>query len=119
MFTNIENPTASSTGTTSKTSIIGTYPMAEFFKQGGIIQVNPKVAVNANGYPFITFIDNANKAENVYFSKALAPNYPKDTPITKGFFDDIQVLSLKYEDGSTRLKLSSKGGNRLDAMALL
>tara|TARA_R110000796_G_scaffold118353_5_gene231999 strand:- start:8325 stop:8684 length:360 start_codon:yes stop_codon:yes gene_type:complete len=119
MFTNIENPTAASTGTTSTTSIVGTYSMAEFFKQAGIIQVNPKVNANKNGYPFITFIDGDNKAENVYFSKSLAPSFPKDTAIVKGFFDDIQILNLKYEDGETRLKLSSKGGNRLDAMALL
>jgi hypothetical protein len=116
MFT---QQTVTNPATESKTAILNTWTMQEFFTAFAITQVNPKVAVNKNGYPFITLIDKDNKAENIYFSKTLAPSHPNGMEIVKGFFDSIQIVNLQYETGETRLKLSSKGGNRLDAMGLL
>lgn len=93
--------------------------VAEFVNANNITQINPTVAVSAeNKYPFVTFIDADNKAHNLYFSKGLAPQYPQGTPISKGFFADINVVSY-MKDGEPRMNLSKKGGNRLEISNIL
>tara|TARA_R110000772_G_scaffold125124_4_gene231811 strand:+ start:372 stop:713 length:342 start_codon:yes stop_codon:yes gene_type:complete len=113
MFTQVQNPTPATS------TEIKTMSVKDYFTQTGVVQVNPTVATNVNGYPFITVIDAANKAENIYFSKRAAASYPKNTPIVKGFFDELQFVEATNEAGEVRIKLSLKGGNRLDAMSLL
>jgi hypothetical protein len=114
MFSNqtVTNPTANSTE-------IKTMSVLDFFKASNITQVNPVVDTNVNGYPFITLINADNKAENIYFSKRASSSYPKGTPIAKGFFAELQFVESVNANGETRIKLSLKGGNRLDAMGLL
>jgi hypothetical protein len=114
MFTseNITNPSTEST--------ITTMSIADFFAKHNVAQVNKTVATNTNGYPFVTFINKDNVAENVYFGKKDAIKYPKDTPIAKGFFNTLQIAETKNADGEIRMKLCSKGaGNRLDVADLL
>lgn len=41
----------------------------EWAKANGFVQMNPTIKTNEKGYPFVTFINKENKAENVYFSK--------------------------------------------------
>ena len=114
MFTQqtVTNPTANSTE-------IKAMSVPDFFKASNISQVNPVVDVNVNGYPFITLINANNEAQNIYFSKKASTSYSKGTPIVKGFFDELQFVESVNADGETRIKLSLKGGNRLDAMSLL
>ena len=81
--------------------------------------MNPTVRCNTNGYPFITFIDGDNSAENVYFSKGAAEGVEEGTPITRELLADLQVSEYINEDGEPRVKLSRKGGNRLEIAALL
>ncbi|MGL4977024.1 MAG: hypothetical protein ACRC5G_03330 [Cetobacterium sp.] len=65
------------------------------------------VRVNSNGYPFVTFVDSQNISENIYFSKSQGVHFSEGDKIEKGFFDNLMVIELKYEDGSIRKKLCS------------
>lgn len=86
----------------------------EYMAEMGFIQVNAKVAQNVNEYPFVTFIDADNKAENVYFSKNASALVEEGDDIVKGFFDDFCVVDVINADGEKRTKIATKGGNRID-----
>lgn len=94
--------------------IVASYSMREFAKEFGIIKASP-VRVNANGYPFITFLQDAkgadgkNIAENVYFSKKAALEVAEGDEATVCKDLGLKVLELEYSNGETRLKLSLEG----------
>ncbi len=95
-------------------SIVANMTMKEFAKEYGIIKASP-VRVNANGYPFITFLqetkgaDGKNIAENVYFSKAAAAKVEEGDEASVCKYLGLKVLELEYSNGETRLKLSLEG----------
>ena len=92
----------------------------DFCKSKGFTQINKTIAENSNGYPFITFITGANKAENVYFSKSMSANVAEGQLITPTMLADLQVATVKNAAGEERIKLCSKGeSNRLSLDDLL
>lgn len=92
------------------------YEVQDFIKVKEFTQVVKEIRANANGYKYVTFITAGNIAENVYFSKGAAEEVgPAKTPIGKGFFKELVVSEYAREsDGVIMMKLSRKGGNRLE-----
>lgn len=89
----------------------------DFMKANNFTQVHNEVRQNSNGYPFVTFINGKNEAENIYFSKEAAklPSAKLGTPIAKGYFNDFSIAETKNEAGETRIKLVRAGSSsRLD-----
>ena len=79
----------------------------EFAVQKGFTTVAPSVRVNTNGYPFITFIDDKNVAENVYFSKAAAAKVDAGQVVDKALMSQHQIALTRNEAGEERVKLIS------------
>jgi len=79
----------------------------DFCKSKGFTQVAPSVRENTNKYPFITFIDKDNKAENIYFSKAGAKQVAVGTPVDKALLTTFQIGYATNEQGEVRIKLIS------------
>lgn len=100
---------------TVQASIEATMSMKEFATQFDIIKASP-VRVNANDYPFITFlqstkgVDGKNLAENVYFSKKAALLVKEGDEPTVCKANGFVVLELLYPNGERRLKISLRGG---------
>lgn len=67
----------------------------------------PVVRENENKYPYITFIDKDNKAENVYFSKSASKHVAAGQPVTKEMLAAHQVGYTTNEAGEERIKLIS------------
>ena len=81
--------------------------VAELFKSKNIVSLVPKIRTNAKEYPYITVIDGANKAENIYFSKEASKQVAEGEPVGKGFFDKYQVGYTTNEAGEPRIKFIS------------
>jgi hypothetical protein len=79
--------------------------IAKFAEDRSMVSIAPKVRMNTNGYPFITFIDSDNKAENIYFSKAGAETVEEGQEITAELLKSLQVAEVENADGEMRLKL--------------
>jgi hypothetical protein len=105
---------------TIKSEIIANYSVLEYSKLQGFVQTNPTVGQSTdNKVPFVTFINSLNEATNLFFTKTISKDFPKGMEIKRGFFDDLQILHMRYDNGQERIKLAKKGGNRLDLMGLL
>lgn len=89
-------------------------PVMDWMKSHNFTQVSNVVRENENGYPYVTFINADNKAENVYFSKNQAPNYAAGDAIERGFFSGLQIVLTVNSSGELRTKLGSATGNRVD-----
>lgn len=85
-----------------------------FMKMKNFVSVHKSVRANANGYPFITFINDKNEAENIYFSKAGSEIYGKDMAIERGFFAPLTIVESYNADNELRYKLSIGSENRLN-----
>ena len=79
----------------------------EFVKHKSFVDVAPTVRNNINGYPFITFIDDKNVAENIYFSKAASEKVDAGTPVDKALMSQHQIAITKNAAGEERVKLIS------------
>jgi len=79
----------------------------DFAALKGFSSVAPTVRVNTNGYPFITFIDEKNVAENIYFSKAASAKVDVGMPVDKALLAQHQIAITKNEAGEDRIKLIS------------
>lgn len=90
----------------------------EFAKSKGFVQIASSVRKNTNGYPFVTFINKENVAENVYFSKRASGAVTENAPVTKDMLKALQVALVKNEAGEERIKLISNS-ERLELSALL
>ena len=90
----------------------------EFVAKKGFTQIVPVVRVNENGYPYITFIDGANKAENIYFSKAASKAVTAGTPVDKAMLSVYQIGMTTNAAGEERIKLISNS-ERVDISSLL
>ncbi len=90
--------------TTTKPALI-TMSIKDFAASKGFNQIVPVVRVNKTGYPYITFIDDDNKAENIYFSKNAALAVTAGTPVTKEMLSVYQVGFTTNEAGEERVKL--------------
>lgn len=80
--------------------------------QKGLVRNYSVVRVNASGYPFVTILNKANRASNLYFSKNSAQSvldtFGEGQDITE-FLKTAQVVKTANADGDIRYKLSSSG----------
>jgi hypothetical protein len=84
----------------------------DFAKAKGFIEINKTIRTNTNGYPFVTFINAKNEAENVYFSKGASAQVAEGG----NFFDvakDYEIGETTNAEGEVRVKLCRKGGDRM------
>lgn len=102
---------------TKTTTPLAVVSVATFAKQGGFTQIAPKVRTNVSGYPFITFIDANNKAENIYFSKNAAKDVADGQVVTGAMLKGLSIAETKNAAGEARIKLVSS--DRLELEALL
>lgn len=77
----------------------------EFIASKKFASIVPIVRVNKNGYPYLTFIDSDNKAENVYFSKKAM--VAEGQVIDKQFLAGYQIAEVENGAGEKRTKLIS------------
>lgn len=95
-----------------------TLTVQEFMKSQGFVSVVAVVRTNTNNYPYVTFINKDNEAENLYFSKKAAEDVDAGDEIAKGFFDPYVMVLAKNEAGEQRWKISSGNSLRIDAADL-
>lgn len=80
--------------------------------QKGIVRNYSVLRVNASGYPFVTILNKANRASNLYFSKnsseSVLDTFGEEADITE-FLKTAQVVKTENANGETRYKLSSSG----------
>ncbi len=79
----------------------------EWCAQQKMTQFYPKVRVNTNKYPYVTFFNEGNIAENIYFSKNAASVYPEGAEITLDMLKQLQIGVVTNENGEQRTKLIS------------
>ena len=84
----------------------------------GFVTLVPSVRSNTNDYPYITFINAKNEAENIYFSKAASANVTLGSPVDKAMLATHQAAFTKNEAGEDRIKLISNS-ERVDISSLL
>ena len=78
----------------------------------GLTQIVPKVRVNSNGYPYVTFINKANVATNIYFTVNASDTVSEGQDL-RDIADDLQIVFVQNADGEDRIKLSRKSTSRL------
>lgn len=81
----------------------------DFMKQMSMTSIVPVIRTNINEYPYITFINDKNESENIYFSKDSAKSLEKGMPIVKGFFSNYSIGFTTNANGETRTKLVGQG----------
>ena len=90
----------------------------EFAKEQGFVQINKTIRANSSGYPFVTFINAKNEAENVYFSKGGALEV-KAGDIFTDVAKNYDITMATNAEGEVRAKLCRKGGDRVSIDDLL
>lgn len=86
--------------------------IADFCKSRKLTEIVPKVRMNANGYPYVTFINADNVAENIYFTKNASGTVEEDMDL-RIIAKDLQIVFVVNSDGEERVKLSRKSTSRL------
>lgn len=89
----------------------GFLSLREFVANYAITEIIPEIRENSNGYSFITFVNDRNDAENVYFGSSIAKDYSAGTPVTRAMLDRLQIYQYAREDGKQGLRLVRKAGN--------
>lgn len=93
-------------------------PIKQFAQEKDFKQIVPTVRANTNKYPYLTFIDSKNVAENVYFSKNGAKLVKEGDTVTKDMLAMFQVAETENEAGEKRMKLISNS-ERIELSDLL
>ena len=94
--------------------------LREFCTSKNFVEIHKSVRENTNGYPFVTFMDKNNKAENIYFTKSQSANFAEGMLLTPSIMKDLQIAVVKNAQGEERIKLCGKGeSNRLSLDDLL
>lgn len=96
-----------------------TISISDFCKAQGFTQVAKATRKNVNGYGYVTFINAANEATNVYFSKSLDPEVAEGTALNKAFFANKVIAEVENAEGETRYKIAHKDSQRIDIADLL
>ncbi len=99
-------------------TVLNTQSVKAFVQSKGFKSVAPSIRANTNGYPYITFIDDKNVAENIYFSKNGAKMVGAGEAITKDLLAKFQIADCKNATGEVRTKLVSNT-ERIDVLTLL
>lgn len=89
----------------------------EFAQAKGFVQVANNVRTNTNGYPFVTFINAKNEAENVYFSKDASTKVVAGDPVDKTMLTTHQIAEVTNEAGEVRFKLIGNS-ERVDLLTI-
>lgn len=103
---------------TKPTTELKTTSIKDFAKSKGFVNIVPRVRINDNGYPYVTFLDIDNKAENIYFSRKAAEQVAEGTPVDASLLSKHQIGFPKNADGEERIKLISNS-ERVDLFSLL
>ena len=88
-----------------------TLSLKEFMQEKSFAQVIPVVRTNSNGYPFLTFTNSSNEAENVYFSKSMLVEAGK---VDIEFLRGLKACETTNADGESRWKLTDSAGSRVE-----
>jgi hypothetical protein len=83
--------------------------IAEFAQANSITQIVKQVRVNANGYSFVTFVTEDNKAINIYFGSSIGSEYHDGQAVTRELLAELQIYAYLTEDGEQRYRLVRKG----------
>jgi len=86
--------------------------VAEFCKMFKFVELVPKVRMNSNDYPFITFITADNVATNIYFTVNASETVHEGQDLRE-IAKDLQIVFVVNADGEQRIKLSRKSTSRL------
>lgn len=97
---------------------MNTQSIKDFAQSNNYVQVVQQVRINTNSYPFLTFIDAKNKAENIYFSKAASKMVTDGQTVTKGLLSSLMIGITINASGETRTKLISNS-ERFDLAGML
>jgi len=92
-----------------------TLSLKEFMQEKSFAQVIPVVRTNSNGYPFLTFTNSSNEAENIYFSKSMLVEAGK---VDIAFLRSLKACNTVNAAGESRWKLTDSAGSRVDMSAL-
>lgn len=79
----------------------------DFAASRGFVQAAPVVRTNVNKYPYVTFIDSNNKAENIYFSINAAKGVTAGSPVDKQLLSTHMIGLTTNAAGEQRVKLIS------------
>ena len=65
-------------------------PLGQFLQDNDFVDVVREIRINKNGYPYVTCLNEDNKAENVYFTKTASArvkskSFDFDTEMPKAF----------------------------------
>jgi len=101
------NGTSAPVSTSSST--LATTSVQEFMLSKDFTSLVKRVRANSNGYPYITFINSKNEAENIYFSKNASNLVADGEEIAKGFFNPFRIAVTTNALGEERTKLVSQG----------
>jgi hypothetical protein len=89
-----------------------TMSVVEFCKSNDLTEIVPKIRVNSNGYPYVTFINSDNVATNIYFTVNASDTVSEGQDLRE-IASDLQIVFVKNELGEDRIKLSRKSTSRL------
>lgn len=78
----------------------------QFMALRGFTQVVRVVRENSNNYPYLTFVDANNQAENVYFSKNAATKVAKGLELDSKFFLPFTFIQVENAEKELRWKIS-------------
>ena len=79
----------------------------------GLSEIVPKIRTNSNGYPYVTFINSANIATNIYFTVNASDTVHEGQDLRE-IAHDLQIVLVTYKDGrESRAKISRKSTSRL------
>lgn len=98
---------------TAEETALQSISVKDFMIQQGFVSVASKVRKNTNSYPYITFINKDNVADNIYFSKNAALRVAEDDKIAKGFFEPFIIVLTENVEGEKRFKIAT-GDNRVE-----
>lgn len=109
-----EKNTAAAAAPQTNPAEIGNFEtIQEFCERKKFIHVNNAVGESVKNVPFVTFINEDNEAENVYFSRNASATTGVGETVDQAFLEQYRIGVVTYPDGETRTKLITKGGNRV------
>lgn len=97
----------------ASTETLNVVGIKDFVQDKGYVQVIPEVRANANGYPFLTFVDADNKAENIYFSKSESEGLEKGQQLDQDYIKSLRVAETSNANGEIRWKLTTGNSTRI------
>ena len=95
-----------------------TQTIKDFCKERGFVSLSNHVRVNVNGFPYVTFINEKNEAENVYFSKGAAAEVVEGQAVDKELVTKYKIIEATNADGEVRFKLGRGEGARVSVDSL-